>query len=231
MRFLRALLLLPLLSCGEGLAPELVASGADAVVVLPKPVPTLEERLTAGEVPSLQFLPYGTRGSIDVRRTLLDETYATLPVRAIGGDLRVRMLTDCVDHVRIERLAVKLADVTVLDTGMTLTNLQLKLEPLEVPEVDWLGEREQAYVPLEVTMTLTGGLRGPSGAESPFEPQTFAAVPAELWLSLDATEGVTARFHIWSDNAPTWQWLGLLETGPASLEARAVEVPRMVNPL
>jgi len=224
MRFLRAVLLLPLLSCGEGVAPALATPGADPVVVLAPP--SLEERLSGEDVPLLHVLPHDTYGSVDVRRVLLDRDYTTLPVRAAGGELRVRMVRDRIVHVRLERFSVKLADVPVLDTGMTLTHLELRLEAGDVPEVGWLAEGTQAYVPLEGTMTLRGWLHGPSGAESPFEPQTFEAVPAELWLSLDAAEGVTARFHLWSENLPTWQWLGLLETGAASLEARAVESPR-----
>jgi hypothetical protein len=208
-------------ACGAGVSPlpeETPEPRAPEVL-------TLEQRLSAEEVPVLRLVPFDSRGSIEARQVQLDACYTEVSLRATGGGLVVRLLPlEGGSALKLERLDVQLGDIELFDTGLTLTGLHFHLVATDAPRVAWDAERVELYASLQVTMTVSGAFRGPSGVASPFETQTISGVPLELSVTLDSARRVVARFRSQGDAAPSWNWANLLETGAAKFEGRAVEV-------
>lgn len=222
MRALFASLLL--LSCGVGVSPELELEPEAEVAVLP----TLERRLGVDESPLLLIVPSETRGSVEARQAQYQACYSVMDLSATGGQV-MGHLVRAGEGVALEldRFDVQLAEVPLFDTGLWLTRLHFHLAAAEAFPLTWYGNRTEAVARLLVTMTVSGAVRGPSGVVSPFETQTFTGVEVDLSLTLDDQGKVVARFRTGTDQKPTWSWAGLLETGAAKFEGRAVElVPR-----
>jgi hypothetical protein len=210
-----------LFSCGVGVSPvfepSVEAPGAAAAL-------TLEQRLAADEAPLLRVLPSESRGTIEARRAQWDAAYSVVELRATGGELLAHLVPQqSGSALQLDRFDVRLADVPVFDTGLVLTGLHFHLVAAEPARVTWSRDRGFAAVELGVTMTVSGLVRGQSGAASPFESQTFSGVPLSLGFALDAAGGVVARFRTQGDAAASWNWADLIETGAARFEGSATE--------
>jgi hypothetical protein len=210
---------LMLLSCGVGVSPVLEAVATDTPAAL-----TLEQRLGVDQAPLLSVVPNESRGAIEARRVQWDACYSAVELRATGGELLAHLMPlDTGSALQLDRLVVRLGDVPVFDTGLVLTGLHFHLVAADAPMVTWSRDRGFATAELNATMTVSGMLRGPSGAASPFETLTFSGVPLALGFYLDGAGQLVARFRTQGDGNPSWNWADLLEAGAASFQGTAVE--------
>ncbi len=206
-----------LLTCGGGVGP---------VVALPEETPpvTLESRLGAADVPVMKLMAGESRGTVEVRRPAEGPEYTSIALRATGGTLGAHLaVCDKQRVLKLDQLEVKLADVVLFDSGVELTGLHFHMAAVDLAPVQWNNGRTALSAQLTVTLTVSGSWRGPGGAVGPFESQVFKNVPLELTLTLDGSKRLVATFGSKGDQAPTWSWAGLLETGAAKFDGLAAE--------
>jgi hypothetical protein len=224
----KLIVLLLATSCGDGISPVSPGAGAPDSVDAPatpmtKAPPTLRERLAQDEGPKLVITPFDTKGTIQAREVQHDLPYEQIALAAKGGTVQLRVIErDAAAVGSIERFEIELEDVKLFDTGLTLTDLELRLESARETEMTWYSAQNEAYAKTTGNFVLTGWIRGQSGAKSPFESVRLYDVPLELDATLDESVGVVARFRL-ERLGPTWSWAGLIETRDALLEGRAVE--------
>jgi hypothetical protein len=216
-----------LAACGQGVNPEAPEAVEPPVQEEQAPAPgplTLEQRLKAEDLTVLAIATAESNGLVEARQVQTQPNFTPIPVRATAGKLAAHVTTRAgVDVLALDKLIVPLADVTLLDTGLTLANLQLEMRPIEAAPVTWSAGKAAASATLKVQMRVSGSTRGDNGATAPFETQVFEDVELELRLFLDANTGLSASFKSHGDHTPSWHWVDLLETGPARFEGLALE--------
>ena len=231
---MRNLLWMPLLlalSCGPGVSPEPVAApppspaGPAELPAEPEPLaPSLERRLGQAEATVLDLAPGLSQGAVEARPVQMQPAFTWLGLTATGGTVAARVATrDGSDALKLEKLAVRLADMTLFSTGLALTNLQFEMTPEEEPRVTWGDGRAEAFASLRVTMAVTGSVRSEGGSTSPFQTVVFTGVPLQLRFALDGAGRLVARFSSQGEQSPSWSWASMLETGTGRFEGTAVE--------
>jgi hypothetical protein len=218
-----------LVSCGEGVSPlppprtsPVVA--ADVPAQTAPQVVTLETRLKAEDAIVLALGLGQSQGAVEARAMQTQPGFTWLSLRPIGGEVIARVAARAGgDVLDLKKLEVNLADVTLFDTGLTLTELRFQFAPTAPPQVIWSADRKEARVSARVTMSVAGSVRGEAGMTSPFQTQVFQDVPLELGFMLDDAKQLVASFKSAGTQSPSWTWSGMLETGLGRFEGVAFE--------